>query len=101
MKQFLRVSVLSVVICSSLHAAWFKDLPSAETIAELPINLEAAKAGWELSPDLAVVRDEILQADTLERKAGANGWIRSRAALPSGPYEVVARARIADVQQQG
>src|ERR1051326_1521397 len=98
----LRASVLSVVICSSVHAAWFKELPAPKTEMELPINLEATKAGWDLSPDLAVVRDEILQRDTLERKAAGNGWIRSRAALPTGAYEVIARVRIADgVTQQG
>src|SRR5437667_252951 len=101
-RLILCVSVLSVVICVSVDAAWLKDLPAPKTEMELPINLDAAKAGWELSPDLAIVRDEILQRDTLERKAAGNGWIRSRAALPAGTYEVVVRVRIADgVTQQG
>jgi len=100
-------SSFSLLLCLTLttsasEAAWFKELPAPTTEMELPINLEAAKAGWELSPDLAVVRDEILQADTLERNAVGNGWIRSRTALPPGEFEVVARVRIADgATQQG
>jgi hypothetical protein len=94
--------VLSVVIGLSADAAWFKELPAPKTEMELPINLDAAKSGWELSPDLAVVRDEILNQDTFQRKAAGSGWIRSRTALPTGDYEVVARVRIADgVTQQG
>jgi hypothetical protein len=88
-----------VVLCSAWSPAhgqlprWFRPAPIRHAIPALPMDLEAAGVNWELGPNLAVVRDDLLNQAVLEHTGGPNGWIRTRRPL-TGSYEIVARVRV-------
>lgn len=79
---------------------WWKELPTGEVAAELPMGMEKAKAEWEVGPGLKVVGDELLGLPVLEHSGGAVGFARLKAPV-EGPCDIEALVRIIEEKANG
>ncbi len=101
-----KASVLFLLLwCWSAQAGlfggkWWKDVPAGETIAELPLDAERAKADWAVGPGLSAAEDDLLGQKVLAHSGGAVGFLRSRKAV-EGPCDIVALVRITEEKANG
>jgi hypothetical protein len=100
MQRLAALCLAAFCISPATHAGlfggrWWKELPTADVVAELPMSLERAKPKWEVGPGLKVVGDDLLGFPVLEHSGAAVGFLRTNAPV-EGPCDIVALVRITE-----